>query len=388
MCQHQSAIWITTSICLLTLTRILHGGIGSSQFGMSVVSCKFMTSNGILRSCLAQMHLGSGDVEPCGSQDGFSVNLAREEYCSEELLPIILACAVWGPLWTHKQVQVQCDNSAVVEVLRTRTSKCWDIKHLLRRLHFFVVQYDIILKATHLPGVLSNAADAISHNPTGPFSGRPRSTHPAGQNSPRITGSIGVKATRLDIGQLERTAKQLCEASLASSSSKTYKAAQKVFKESCTACGREALPASEQLLIFFVADLSSRVCYSTAWTFLQYYQGREYIFHIFCIIYGLILHFKCDVHEVYSFDTSSRYGWSYGTHRAIFLQISAKNTRESKNQLGRNLVNPVLVKCMEAGIWWKQYWLWSWSLKLLSSLEIFVKIAILVLGTFLPKNAS
>ena len=67
---------------------------------------------------------------------------------------------------------------------------------------------------------------------------------------------------------MEETAKRLCEASLAASSSRTYKAAQKVFKEFCTACGKSPLPASEQLLILFVADLSTRVCHSTARTYL------------------------------------------------------------------------------------------------------------------------
>ena len=41
-----------------------------------------------------------------------------------------------------------------------------------------------------------------------------------------------------------------------------------MYLEFCTACGRNPLPASEQLLILFVADLSLRVCHSTARTYL------------------------------------------------------------------------------------------------------------------------
>ena len=48
----------------------------------------------------------------------------------KELLPIVLACALWGPLWAHKHVEVQCDNAAVVDILRAKTSKCKDIMHL------------------------------------------------------------------------------------------------------------------------------------------------------------------------------------------------------------------------------------------------------------------
>ena len=36
--------------------------------------------------------------------------------------------------------------------------------HLLRCLHFFTPQHDIVLRATHLPGTQNVAADAISRN--------------------------------------------------------------------------------------------------------------------------------------------------------------------------------------------------------------------------------
>ena len=162
-----------------------HEGTTSSQFGIPTVSCKVMTSNGILRSSLAQTRMESGDVGPSGSQRGFRVNGSQPG--KRRVLPIILACATWGPLGAHKLVQVQCDNSAVVEILRTS-------------LHFFWAQYDIILKATHLPGVLNIAADAISRNHLQIQIVPEVLTQPD-----RITGSIGVQATRLDISQLERT---------------------------------------------------------------------------------------------------------------------------------------------------------------------------------------
>lgn len=82
----------------------------------------------------------------------------------KELLPIVLACAIWGPSWSHKRVQVSCDNAAVVEIVNTKTSKCKDIMHLLRCLHFFLAYHDCTLKTVHVPGVLNVAADAISRN--------------------------------------------------------------------------------------------------------------------------------------------------------------------------------------------------------------------------------
>ena len=40
---------------------------------------------------------------------------------TKELLPVVLACAVWGPLWAHTRVVCLCDNQAVVACLHSRT---------------------------------------------------------------------------------------------------------------------------------------------------------------------------------------------------------------------------------------------------------------------------
>ena len=72
----------------------------------------------------------------------------------------------------------------------------------------------------------------------------------------------------MDISRLEAIATELCSASLAPSSAKTYKSAQKIYTEFCLSCGRTPIPASEQLLILFVAHLADRVCYATARTYL------------------------------------------------------------------------------------------------------------------------
>ena len=56
----------------------------------------------------------------------------------KELLPIVIACALWGQYWAHCQVQVWCNNAAVVHILDKLTSKDPIIMHLLRCLHFSV----------------------------------------------------------------------------------------------------------------------------------------------------------------------------------------------------------------------------------------------------------
>lgn len=82
----------------------------------------------------------------------------------KELLPIVLACALWGPQWQHKQVLALCDNMAVVQVIAAQTSKESVLMHLIRCLHFFCALYDISLRCEHIPGVHNVIADSLSRN--------------------------------------------------------------------------------------------------------------------------------------------------------------------------------------------------------------------------------
>ena len=58
----------------------------------------------------------------------------------KELIPIVMACMLWGNKWWRKAVRVHCDNEAVVEVLQKGCARDGDLMHLLRcvfsSLHF------------------------------------------------------------------------------------------------------------------------------------------------------------------------------------------------------------------------------------------------------------
>ncbi len=76
-----------------------------------------------------------------------------------ELLPIVVACAIWGHLWRGKTVHCLCDNAAVVAILRSGTSKHPQAMHLMICL-FFTASYQVYLVPKHLP--LNGAADSLS----------------------------------------------------------------------------------------------------------------------------------------------------------------------------------------------------------------------------------
>ena len=68
----------------------------------------------------------------------------------KELLPLVLAIAMWGRQWHGKSVRCQCDNAAVVAMLRSGWCKNEHAMQLLRSLFFFQVSYNLRLVAEHI----------------------------------------------------------------------------------------------------------------------------------------------------------------------------------------------------------------------------------------------
>lgn len=87
----------------------------------------------------------------------------------KELIPIIIAAAIWGPHWRGKAVCARCDNSAVVAVIRSRSSKEKDLMQLLRCLWFFEASHQFHLYSRHIPGVENSLADDLSRDRLGEF---------------------------------------------------------------------------------------------------------------------------------------------------------------------------------------------------------------------------
>ena len=92
------------------------------------------------------------------------VRLRDESIALKELLPIVIACAVWGRLWKDSAVVVHCDNMGVVAIVNSGYSRVAPIMHLLRCLFFIRAHFRLNLWAVHVPGTENGLADAISRN--------------------------------------------------------------------------------------------------------------------------------------------------------------------------------------------------------------------------------
>ena len=81
---------------------------------------------------------------------------------AKELLPIVMACAMWTGRWRSKMVKCLCDNAAVVAIIQSGRSKHPLVMHLMRSLCLFTARHNVAIIAEHLPGKENGAADALS----------------------------------------------------------------------------------------------------------------------------------------------------------------------------------------------------------------------------------
>ena len=82
----------------------------------------------------------------------------------KELIPVVVAAAVWGRQWSASHVRAKCDNAAVVQILNHGYSRDANVMHLMRCLHFIAARFNFRVSAEHIPGSLNTAADALSRN--------------------------------------------------------------------------------------------------------------------------------------------------------------------------------------------------------------------------------
>lgn len=83
-----------------------------------------------------------------------------------ELVPIVVAAAVWGWQWQGQGVCFHSDNEGVVSVVNKGSSSDSSLSHLMRCLSFFAAFFRFNFSALHIPGVLNEAADALSRGNT------------------------------------------------------------------------------------------------------------------------------------------------------------------------------------------------------------------------------
>ena len=86
-----------------------------------------------------------------------------------ELVPIMVACLVWGRRWAGRRVCIMSDNMGVVGVWGRGWSGSPVIMALLRQLLFLTARLQFVLHIEYVPTRDNGAADALSRNDVGRF---------------------------------------------------------------------------------------------------------------------------------------------------------------------------------------------------------------------------
>ena len=86
-----------------------------------------------------------------------------------ELVPVVVATAVWGHYWTGQHVCFHSDSMGVVSVLRSRTAETEFQMHLLHCFSLHCSIFKFSYSAVHIPGSQNTAADALLCNDLSTF---------------------------------------------------------------------------------------------------------------------------------------------------------------------------------------------------------------------------
>ena len=82
----------------------------------------------------------------------------------KELVPIVIAAALWGQHWEGTRVQFHSDNQAVVAALSKQSARDPHMMHLLRCMFFFSAHFQFEYQVQHLPRRDNQVADTLSRN--------------------------------------------------------------------------------------------------------------------------------------------------------------------------------------------------------------------------------
>ena len=98
-----------------------------------------------------QVHGDAGAIwQNCWLQLARDNQWLRKSIAVKELIPIVLARAVWGDQWQNKEALVKCGNMSVVQVITALTSRDPLLMHLLQLPYFYLAFYNSIFLPSSL----------------------------------------------------------------------------------------------------------------------------------------------------------------------------------------------------------------------------------------------
>ena len=80
----------------------------------------------------------------------------------KELYALLVACATWGHAWAKLRILIHCDNAAVVDCVKSGSSKSAPVMQLLHGRFFVCAKHNFTISAIHIAGNKNLIADSLS----------------------------------------------------------------------------------------------------------------------------------------------------------------------------------------------------------------------------------
>ena len=78
------------------------------------------------------------------------------------MLNVVVALKVWATRWANKRIKINCDNLAVVEILKSGKTRDSFLATCARNIWLITAMFNIDIIIIHVPGVNNQVADLLS----------------------------------------------------------------------------------------------------------------------------------------------------------------------------------------------------------------------------------
>ena len=79
-----------------------------------------------------------------------------------EMINVMVALKLWGQAWANKNIKINCDNQAVVEVLTTGRARDEVLATCARNILLLTAMYNLQIIVSHIAGTKNTVADLLS----------------------------------------------------------------------------------------------------------------------------------------------------------------------------------------------------------------------------------